>query len=277
MTNGITFEPWQRMEVAADLSASSSDDLGSASNIGLPGKIAFLSYIEQSEVSQFTERGLITGEIGMFGGYSGDIDRTNFNDMERAASIWSVNSLDEVHAVARDLIEGGYDADNLAGLKSLIGHYALDDNVVIIASREISSRRTSAILAISRSVRLLDDSFQYEIVPIIAIGDATSQAWAAAKAGFGMQATADYECLAKGMAAADFYRPVHTYLQDPRKGDEALVSDLPGIIDMAQDNMLDFDNASHDMVDFERLKIERTEHSDTYPQQSDIIVVKRII
>jgi hypothetical protein len=182
--------------------------------------------------------------------------------------------LEEVHAVSRDLIESGFDADNLAGLKSLIGNHALDDNVVIIASREISSRRTSAILAVSRSVRLLEDSFKYEIVPIIAIGDAESHAWAAAKAAFNMQVISDYECLAKSMAAADLYRPVHTYLQDLQNGDDDLVEELPGIIDMAQDNMLEFDKAAGDFIDFERLTIERTEHANAYPRQTDPIVIK---
>lgn len=270
MANAIEFEPWQQLVVSATLESKKREDREACQAIGLPGKSSFLSYRIEKAEPEGSEHSLVIGEIGMYGGYTYEQTRLEMDDMLRVASIWSVTTPDEAKAVVRDLdkTENIDDPKLLRKLKSVLAQWSEERDIVIVASRDIQSRQASSLFVFRRYSQILGPRYVYGIIPLLAIGDEQSHSWAAAKAAFGMQVRNDYECLIKGMASADVYKPLHTTLHNLVTGNSKLVTELPDIIDMSQDMCLEGDKAC-DFIDFDKVKTKRASCDREYYQRHE--------
>jgi hypothetical protein len=261
MASEIEFKAWHEPVVYSDDPSSS---------LALPGKTAFLSILCLDQAPSDTESSLLSEEIRGFGGYISIDDSEEIHDGQRVASFWSINTNRDADTVSKDLIANGVSNEGLASLKATLSRLTQDKSVVIIAARDMASRRASALCAFSRRLEIKDEAVHIEVQPLVAIGREDSHSWSMVKAAVHLQLNADYESLVFRMATSGAYKPIETTVNEMSRGRSCLVAELPGAIEMAQDQTIScMDEFAH-IIDLEKVEIRPVIYNEDEPHPAGV-------
>jgi len=249
---------WRVVTVPAgtDPTTATERDVAYASGIGLASRTAWTSYITQ-ERNPPAEINLGMADIGFNGGYPIDYDWLDNLGGTALASAWPVTDRAEAEAVVADLSRGGLAEWDGHLLELLLAELTEQPNAVVIASREIGSRRANAILAYTRNLTVHDGEVSYDVHPHLLVAPKSGHARPALLACFAMQAKSDFEAAIMSMSKASDVRPIASFCHGAVDVPESLVIELSDRIDYAQDGLFDGEELPSD-VDFGSVVLSRT-------------------
>jgi len=249
---------WRAAAVAAgtDPTTASDADVAFAGRIGLASRSAWTQYITQVGDPP-AEINLGLADIGFNGGYPIDFDWLDNLGTPCVASAWPVTDREESVSVVADLSRGDFEGWDVRLLELLLAELVEQPNAVVIAAREIGSRRANAILAYTRTLTVHDGEVSYDVHPHLLVAPKSGHARPALLACFGMQTKSDLEAAIVSMTEASDLRPIASFCHGAVDVPESLVNELSDRIDYAQDGLFEGEELPAD-VDFGSVILMRT-------------------
>lgn len=249
--------PWRLVErqgeVDDDIDEGAPEDHEYAAKIGLPGKRAWAQYITDGK-DQGGEIALDSEYIGFLGGFPLEME-----DEDRpvgTASVWMPEDDADVRTLVSDLLREGISKEHGPGLIDALCRRISDPTVLMLVSRDVNSRRATALLVYHRDVTVSEGEVSYNVFPEFFHGTSSSLARYGLMACFQAQTVADIETIVTAMVKADDIRPFSSTCHSLRDEFDELAEEMVEIIDFAQDASFDGEDLP-EAFDFERIAMER--------------------